>query len=165
MRNKLMGTILTMAAVLAISPLVRAQSQGDANVAARAGAKNESFDPHNLNGSWLGLKRFFGDDNKVPEPPLTPWGREHLLTRNISHPALSNNDGEPHGSQVSTQNEADPNGVKANVGGGQYPGERCEPIGAPAQFSYTGAYPLSLSCSRTASIRCSRIIANGVFFG
>jgi hypothetical protein len=46
----------------------------------------KSFDPHDLNGSWLGARgAFFGDVNSVAEPPLTTWAKERLLTKNISH--------------------------------------------------------------------------------
>jgi hypothetical protein len=133
-RTLCMRCLATMA-VLSLAPAMMAQTGA---TAPRAASQKQGFDPHNLNGSWIGVKRFFGDDNTVPEPPLTQWGREHLLLKNISHPGLSNNiyaGGRGSGAKV------DPNGVPADVGGGHYPGEGCAPEGAPVQFNYTGAYP------------------------
>ena len=132
MLKKLIGSTITLATLLAISPLVRAQA--DAKATAKSGATgDQSFDPHNLNGSWIGVKVFFGDENATPEPPLTQWAKEHLLIANISHPPLPsarNNGGK------------DNNGIPVNVPIGGYPGQRCDPIAAPAQFNYIGAYPI-----------------------
>jgi hypothetical protein len=126
-------------AILAISPRLLAQSTSAPD--ATAAKQSANFDPHDLNGSWIGTNRgFFGDSNSVPEPPLTAWAREHLLTKTISHPPL-----DPHMLQHSagqpTPAKTDANGVPANIPGGQYPGEKCEPIGPPAQFNYTDMYP------------------------
>ena len=140
MRNQLTRMIFTMAAVLAISPLVHAQSQADANTATKPnGAKHESFDPHNLNGSWIGA-RGFGDDNMVPEPPLSQWGKEHLLTKSISHNALGT--GAPQATTGPTAKTADYNGVPVNIPIGGYPGQRCDPIGPPSPIQLYRAYPI-----------------------
>ena len=135
--------LLVVMAVLTLSPVIIAQTNAPAT--GDSGSQKQGFDSHNLNGSWIGVVRFFGDDNPVPPPPLTQWGREHLLTKNISHPGLTDNAGgtsrRAARGRGGAGREVDPNGVPANVGGGEYPGQRCDPIGAPAQFNYTGAYP------------------------
>jgi hypothetical protein len=136
MKNRtIIGVLLIL---LALSPRLFAQGNTKSDAPAK---QNNDFDRHDLNGSWLGARgAFFGDVNSVPEPPLTPWAKEHLLTKSISHPPL-----DPHGQQKSagipTATPTDANGVPANVSGGQFPGEKCEPIGVPTQFNYTEMYP------------------------
>ena len=75
------GKAGVLAALLAFSPALFAQENG--------GAKAGNFDPHDLNGSWLGTGRIYGDNNSVPEPPLTDWARQHLMMPNISHAGLN----------------------------------------------------------------------------
>jgi hypothetical protein len=55
-----------------------------------------------------------------PEPPLTPWAKENLVIK----------EGISHG----------PNQIPS----GRFTGQNCEPIGAPAQYTYTRLYPFEL---------------------
>jgi hypothetical protein len=132
MRKKLIGSATVLAGLLTISPLVRAQT--DAKAPAKSGvAKSQSFDPHDLNGSWVGPgPSYFGDFNATPEPPLTQYAKDHLLTKSISHDALP---------PLKGVNGKDRNGVPDNIPIGEYPGQRCDPIGPPSQFNYR-AYPI-----------------------
>lgn len=138
MRYRMIPGVLL--ALLAPSPSLMAQTAG---APAPAAKQSKKFDLQDLSGSWLGThENFYGDDNTVPEPPLTAWAKEHLLTKNISHAGLNRTSkGVPSGHADTSKSEVDANGVPANVAGGQYPGEKCEPIAAPAQFNYTNAYP------------------------
>src|SRR6266566_4200960 len=139
MRNPLMSSMVAVAVIL-LSPFLLAQTATQSRTAA-----DQTFDPHDLSGDWMSYRPAglppldreanFGasndPDNKTPAPPLTPWGREHLLVKSISHGGMGN--------KPRTQ---DPNGVPANDPEGEYPGQNCEPIAAPAQFNFTGSYPV-----------------------
>ncbi len=135
MKNR--NTLGVLIVLLTFSPALYAQSGNESKPA----PQSKDFDPHELNGSWIGSRgNFYGDDNKVPGPPLTPWAKEHLLTKSISHPPLQI-EGPQKSAGTPTAAKTDANGVPANVSGGQFPGEKCEPIGVPAQFNYTEEYP------------------------
>ena len=105
-----------------------------------------NFDPHDLNGSWISTQGqgAVGDNNPIPEPPLTPWAKEHLLIKGgISHAGLNaTSKGVPSSGSLAEGAEAfDANGVPTNVPGGHFPGENCEPQGVPVQFNFTVFYP------------------------
>jgi len=109
------------------------------------------FDPRDLNGIWRSFAppattrpraegTDFGmttdNDNRNPEPPLTEWGKKNLLLPSISHSALGPNP------------RMDVNGVPAQVletKGGRYPGLNCDPITAPAQYGFTGGFPMEIA--------------------
>ena len=140
MRNMALSLIYVATAFLLCLPVSLAQdtSKGDTS-------KSQPFDPHDLSGDWMSYRPSglppldrqanFGasndPDNKIPEPPLTAWGKEHLLVKAIAHGGL--------GDKPRTQ---DTNGVPANVLDGEFPGKDCAPMGAPAQFNFTGSYPV-----------------------
>jgi hypothetical protein len=131
-------------AVIACSgPLLAQRNGGDPDSAAAAKASG-NFDPHNLNGSWIGTKGIYGDDNAIPEPPLTEWAKEHLLMKNISHAGLNAiAKGAPSaGSLADGVKSFEQNGVPSNVPEGHYPGEYCEPQGIPVTFNFINAYPM-----------------------
>jgi hypothetical protein len=125
-------------ALLALSPAIFAQGTKSPAPAAK---QNTNFDPHNLNGSWLGTQKGVGDINPVPEPPLTPWAKEHLLLKSISHAGLNLTSKGVSSTNSDLTGITDANGVPANVPDGHYPGEKCEPQAIPASFNYTSIYP------------------------
>jgi hypothetical protein len=132
MQNRTIAGVLL--ALLTLSPALLAQTTSSSSPEAK---QSKDFDPHDLSGSWFGTnRRGVGDENPVPEPPLTPWAKEHLLLKSISHMGLNyTSKGEPSSNSLLT-GTTDYNGVPANVPGGHYPGENCEPEGAPVQFNY-----------------------------
>src|SRR5258708_10573100 len=75
-------------ALLAFSAALLAQQSGGAPSPAPAIKQAAKFDPHDLNGSWIGTQNFFGDDNPFPEPPFTSWSRAQLLSETLSHTGL-----------------------------------------------------------------------------
>ncbi len=79
MKNRTIAWVLV--ALLALSPAVFAQRGSGATSAEPTVKEDTNFDPHDLNGSWVGTGRIYGDNNSVPEPPLTPWAKEHLLLK------------------------------------------------------------------------------------
>ncbi len=106
-------------------------------------AGDKAFDPHVLTGTWtgdvmstnlpaanLGRKprppRFTNlamYDLTDPEPPLTPWAKEHLMMKSIAGNALGDRG-----------TDFDPNGIPANDPKGEFPGKDCEPLAAPAIY-------------------------------
>lgn len=81
---------------------------------------DRAFDPHDLSGVWRvpkGARAELLFRSTNPEPPLTPWGKEHLFAGGITH------------------------GPHANPSG-QFPGQNCDPISIPAQFGYLRFYPV-----------------------
>lgn len=128
-------------ALLAFSTALLAQRGDGGQNPAPAARKDATFDPRDLNGSWIGTQKFFGDDNPVPEPPLTPWAREHLLMKSISHTGLNLTSKGESSTGSSKSGITDANGVPANIPEGHYPGEHCEPLGAPVQYNGTHYYP------------------------
>jgi hypothetical protein len=139
MRNS--STAAAFIVFLAFSAPLFAQGVGGAAGSPKAVKPDAQFDPRDLNGSWLGTQKFFGDDNRVPEPPLTPWAKEHLLMPSISHTGLNLTAKGESSTSSSKTGITDANGVPANVPEGHYPGEHCEPLGVPVQFNGTHYYP------------------------
>jgi hypothetical protein len=133
-----------LAALLAFSPALFAQRDSGAANAAPATKGDANFDPRDLNGSWVGTGRIYGDNNSVPEPPLTQWAKEHLLLKNISHAGLNATarGASSAGSLPAGAASVDQNGVPANVPEGHYPGEYCQPQGTPVAFNYINEYPI-----------------------
>jgi len=143
-------SIFTLISVLAVSPFLNAQAQTTPG-APKAGATNgQQFDPRDLSGPWLGdertreIQNFASEDQKIPEPPLTDWAKQHLLYKSISHNAMV-------GTKLLTgadkpgfrcPNGAGPcyaediYGVKTNDPDGEYPGKDCEPLSTPAMYDY-----------------------------
>ncbi len=142
MKNWTIAWVLV--ALLALSPAVFAQRGSGATSAEPTVKEDTNFDPHDLNGSWVGTGRIYGDNNSVPEPPLTPWAKEHLLLKSISHAGLNATaKGASSAGSLARGSEAtDENGVPTNVPGGHYPGEHCEPQGTPVAFNYVNEYPI-----------------------
>ena len=141
-------------AIVAASPLLHAQTpQGPPPPPKPSATANLPFDPHDLNGNWIGDnqdsahgRRNWGSyDQRIPEPPLTDWAKQHLLMKSISHDPI-------YGKPLPFRPEhyriapcpynqdpcysTDPNGVPANVPNGEYPGKDCEPMAAPAMYDY-----------------------------
>jgi len=141
MLHRFVGPLIGLAIVLAITPEMVSQTTADTDA-----AKDQAFDPHDLSGVWKNYrppgmpspKRRPGgnyglahdDDNTIPEPPLTDWGKQHLLIKALSHDGLG-----------SAPDKTDPNGVPANVPTGEYPGQKCESVSVPALYNYSGSYP------------------------
>jgi hypothetical protein len=113
---------------------------------AKSDTKAESFNPRDLSGVWwvsdpgpekLMARGRQGDaskcqtchipDHTVPEPPLTPWAKEHLLLPD----AMA--DAPPHGTLKSGETS------KTTARRGE-----CDPIGVPAQFWYTQLAPFEV---------------------
>lgn len=132
-----------LAALVAFSPALFAQRVGG-STSPDSTKGDANFDPHDLNGSWIGTLRIYGDNNSVPEPPLTPWAKEHLLLKNISHAGLNATakGASSAGSLTAGATSVDENGVPSNVPGGHYPGEKCELQGTPVAFNYINEYPM-----------------------
>ncbi len=127
--------------LLALSAPLCAQRVGGSPSSAPVVKPHAKFASHDLNGSWLGTQKFFGDDNRVPEPPLTQWAREHLLMSSISHTGLNLTARGESSTSSSKTGITDANGVPANIPEGHYPGEHCGPLGVPVQFNGTHYYP------------------------
>jgi len=141
--------IMMLAAALLFAPyrsVVAQNSIGNTTPSPTAG--KQSFDPHVLDGMWLGEDGRRGNgrfDNNVPEPPLTDWGKQHLLYKSISHDALAGTLMDPNKvpnplAQYRGERgfySLDPYGVPVNDPAGEYPGKDCEPLSTPATFDYT----------------------------
>jgi hypothetical protein len=100
---------------------------GSPQIIAQSGAKTatvpdstKTYDPRDLSGVWrlpMIPKSNLQFRSSMPEPPLTPWGEEHRFPGGITH------------------------GSHITISGG-FPGQNCDPIAAPAQFSYLRFYPI-----------------------
>ena len=131
--------LVVLLAVVAFAPALFAQKPSSTGAA----AANSKFDPKDLNGSWIGTGRIYGDNNPVPEPPLTDWAKQTLLLKNISHAGLNATaKGNSSAQTTAGENSVDENGAPANVSEGHYPGEYCEPQGTPVAFNDINAYPV-----------------------
>ncbi len=154
--------IATAAAIAALifSPLLRPQSQASPDAKA-ASASNQPFDPHDIGGSWRGdaphpgYRDWASYDQKVPEPPLTDWAKQHLLYKSISHDALGGTplpDKDRPGHLCPNNQDpcysADPNGVPTNKSDGEYPAKDCEPLSTPAMYDYASIGPMELIPTR-----------------
>lgn len=95
MKTRGIGSTLALIAAMAISPVLYAQNGNSPASAGSAVNSTYKFDRKDLNGTWLGDKssptyrNFASYDQKIPEPPLTDWGKQHLLYKSISHDALT----------------------------------------------------------------------------
>ena len=81
------GAIL-VALCMIVTPALAQQAKAPERIPGPAAKQNANFDPHNLNGSWISTQgpQGVGDNNPIPEPPLTPWAKEHLLIKGgITH--------------------------------------------------------------------------------
>ncbi len=99
------------------STLTVAQSPGGTTTVPDS---DRPFDHHDLSGVWrlpMTPKLNLLFKSLFPEPPLTPWGEQHLFPGGITH------------------------GPHITLSGG-FPGQNCDPIGVPAQFSYLRFYPM-----------------------
>jgi hypothetical protein len=153
------GVAAVAIAALVFTPLLYSGPQNSPG-AAQPGERGEKwFDPHDLSGTWRGETAQPGEDSrtsesprnfasysqKIPEPPLTDWGKQHLLYKSISHDALA---GTPlpgmnlSGNLCSQRTSHTPcfatdlNGVPVNDLDGEYPGKDCEPLSTPAMYDY-----------------------------
>jgi len=157
---------MSMIAMLLPAVLAVAQNAGQQNlprssssVVKAAERDSQKFDPHDLSGTWRGeaarpgaisvagstTRNFASYDQKIPEPPLTDWGKQHLLYKSISHDALTGTHAPgwdlPGRFCYVTHTpcfSADPNGVPVNDPDGEYPGKDCEPLSTPAMYDYPG---------------------------
>jgi len=144
-------SMVTLVAALASSPHLYAQAQNAPDASKSGATKAQPVDSHDLYGDWTGddpkpgKRNFASYDQKIPEPPLTDWAKQHLLYKAISHDAL----GGPHlpgwdrpGHLCPNNNDpcfaTDPNGVPANDFTGEYPAKDCEPLSSPAIYDYPG---------------------------
>ena len=150
---------VSLVVVLTPSQFLFSQVKNSSESVKSTDTKSLPFDPHDLNGPWAGYNWAAGPvgpgkgpggitnveafDQKIPEPPLTEWAKQHLLLKSISHDSL----GGPHlpgwdsPGRVCPNTQApcfatDPNGVPANDTLGDYPGKDCEPLGPPAIYDF-----------------------------
>ena len=158
-----------LVAILAAVPclVVLGQSAGSKPVAparvsapTRAGAgTGQPFDPRDLSGAWRGdrvpgLRNWASFDQTLPEPPLTPWARQHLLYASISHDALSgkrirmDSPGHPCPDNKDPCYSEDLYGVPVNRPDGEYPAKDCEPLSTPAAYDYPDAGSMELFTTR-----------------
>jgi len=114
-----------------------------------------------IGGSWRGdaprpgYRDWASYDQKVPEPPLTDWAKQHLLYKSISHDALGGTplpDKDRPGHLCPNNQDpcysADPNGVPTNKADGEYPAKDCEPLSTPAMYDYASIGPMELIPTR-----------------
>jgi hypothetical protein len=144
MRNRVLSLVLGSVVVLISSPRLPAQSKPNAYSAQPVAADGQKFDPHDLNGVWTGKNSEAGDQ-KIPEPALTEWAKQHLLYKSISHDPF---DGTPTPSKFKPGHKCpdnndpcytvDQNGVPVNDPDGEYPAKDCEPLSTPALYDYPG---------------------------
>jgi hypothetical protein len=143
---------------LSIAPFLRLSAQSAPQKSALPAGVQHPFDPHDLDGVWLGEQKRPGNgrfDNHTPEPPLTDWAKEHVLYKSISHDSMA-------GTLIDPKRAPDPKviysgqrrfysqdlyGVPVNVVDGEYPGKDCEPLSTPATFDYTFG-PMELLSTR-----------------
>jgi len=157
MRIRYAVSIACLVVALVSSPFdLRAQNAGASAKPAASG--DQSFDPHDLAGPWIGnfwhtqvgpgrgpggLQDYASFDQRIPEPPLTDWAKKNLLYKSISHDSLEGTHtpgwDRPGHYCPSIQEpcySADQNGVPANDLDGEYPAKDCEPLSAPAIYDY-----------------------------
>ncbi len=148
MRVRRAGSIAALAA-LSFLPILYGHSQSAPPAPNSRPKVDQKFDPRDLSGPWIGersrpgILNFGSFDQKIPEPPLTDWARQHLLYKSISHDALGGThipgwDRPGHVCYITSEPcfSADPNGVPANDPDGEYPGKDCEPLSSPAVYDW-----------------------------
>jgi len=147
MGNRIVVFILAVFVTLIFTPRCNAQ----AGTAAKSGTSAEqTLNPRDLSGNWAGDNRD-ASDQKIPEPPLTEWAKQHLLYKSISHDVYS---GTPipgwdrPGHHCPNNNDPcyskDIYGVPANDNDGEYPAKDCEPLSTPATYDYPGIGTMEL---------------------
>lgn len=119
MRRLWIITLIALAALAISSPAI-AQSDARRDAEKAVPDSGKPFDPHDLSGVWrLPITARAAFRSPLPEPPLTPYGKEHLFSGGITH-------------------GTDPNPS------GQFAGQNCNPIAVPGQFSYLRFYPFEI---------------------
>jgi len=147
MRNRCRGLFFAAIAALVFSPRLLAQNAP--SPATSGTSDDQKFDPRDLNGTWIGappkpgFRNFASFDQKLPEPPLTEWAKQHLLYKSISHDPLQ---GTLYPDKVGPGHDCpstrdpcfaiDLYGVKGNDPDGEYPARDCEPLSSPAIYDY-----------------------------
>lgn len=117
MRKSTQIVTLMLVALAVGPPVIAAQI---APKSATVPDSERTFDPQDLSGVWrlpMTPRSNLLFRSPMPEPPLTAWGKAHIFPGGITH------------------------GTQITVSGG-FPGQNCDPIAAPAQFSYLRFYPL-----------------------
>ena len=104
MRIRNLYFVVASIAALSIPPRLYCQTQSAPASAKPGVAAAQAFDPHDLTGTWIGYnwrsdtgqaKGPHGEtnygtfDQKIPEPPLTEWGKQHLLYKAITHEVMA----------------------------------------------------------------------------
>jgi hypothetical protein len=140
----ILGIFLAAIFAFVSSPHLNAQQLPNSYNAQPIDGANKQFDPHDLNGVWTGSD-IEASDQKNPEPPLTEWGKQHLLYKSISHDPFGgtpipgwDRPGHHCPSNQDPCYSADQNGVPGNDPDGEYPGKDCEPLSTPAIYDYPG---------------------------
>lgn len=171
MRTCFAGAAAVVMSALVFPPLLYSRPQSSPGATKPAEHRETQFDPHDLSGAWRGEaaqpgessrtsespRNFASYNQKIPEPPLTDWGKQHLLYKSISHDALA---GTPlpgvvlpgHLCSQRTSHTpcfaADLNGVPANDLDGEYPGKDCEPLSTPAMYDYPSLGSMEILVTR-----------------
>jgi hypothetical protein len=160
MRKRFACAACVAIAALVFSPLLHSQSQS-APPAKKGAVASQQFDPRDIAGAWRGegphpgYRDWASYDQKIPEPPLTDWAKQHLLYKSISHDALGGTplpDKDRPG-HICPNNQdpcysADPNGVPTNSADGEYPAKDCEPLSTPAMYDYASIGPMEIIPTR-----------------
>jgi len=160
LRNRLVCAALVSVAAMTFLLLPRSRAQAQSAASGKAAA-SKPFDPHDITGMWRGdpprpaYRDWASYDQKIPEPPLTDWAKQHLLYKSISHDSLGGTplpDKDRPG-HICPNNQdpcysADPNGVPTNDINGEYPAKDCEPLSTPAMYDYASIGPMELLLTR-----------------
>ncbi|GEM_PF-822724 len=147
------GSIVTWIAIFVFAPLVRGQGSAASKTDTPAGAQ---IAPKDLFDAWMGynwrsslgpgkgpggIQNYAAVDQKIPEPPLTEWAKQHLLYKSISHDPLDGKrvPGWDQPGRVCPSEDypcfsEDQNGVPVNDINGEYAGRDCEPLSSPAIY-------------------------------
>ena len=152
MRMPYLHSTVALIALLAASSLLHAQAQRSPSTDTPSATANLPYDPRDFSGNWigdrsnpaLGRRNSDSQDQKIPEPALTDFAKQHLLMKAISHdpvPGGKTLPGWDRPGHLCPNNQdpcyaTDPNGVRANDPEGEYPGKDCEPLAAPAFYDY-----------------------------
>jgi len=144
---------------LLVAPYLVVFAQSTAQKTPSPKAAKQPFNPHDMDGVWLGQEGYPGNgrfDNRTPEPPLTDWAKQHLLYKSISHDALA-------GALLDPKRVPDPAvsysgqrrfyavdlyGVRVNDPDGEYPAKDCEPLSTPAMYDYSYIGPMEILRTR-----------------
>jgi hypothetical protein len=149
MKFRYLGPIVSLIAALSVSPLLFGQAKSAPDTAKPGATADQKFDPRDLSGPWLGdertrqIQNFAAEDQKIPEPPLTEWAKQHLLYKSIAHNPLSgtpmpgsDKPGFRCPNSMGACFSEDIYGVKGNDPDGEYPGRDCEPLSTPGIYDY-----------------------------